>query len=105
MLHSQGHDEQVMLYAFDLIEMHGEDLRREPLEVRKARLASVVARAGHGIRFNEHIEADGPTVFDTPAAPRPRGHRVQAPRSALPLGPLEGLGEDQEPGERRDDAR
>jgi hypothetical protein len=38
-------------------------LRRDPLEVRKARLASVLAKAGPGIRFNEHIDGDGPTVF------------------------------------------
>ena len=31
--------------------------------MRKATLSSVVAKAGAGIRFNEHIEADGPTVF------------------------------------------
>jgi bifunctional non-homologous end joining protein LigD len=41
----------------------GDDLRRDPLEVRKATLASVLAKAGPGIRFNEHIEGDGPTVF------------------------------------------
>jgi bifunctional non-homologous end joining protein LigD len=51
------------LYAFDLIELNGDDLRRDPLEVRKATLASVLAKAGPGIRFNEHIEGDGPTVF------------------------------------------
>jgi len=51
------------LYAFDLIESNGDDLRRDPLEVRKATLASVLARARHGLRLNEHIEADGPTVF------------------------------------------
>src|SRR6201993_4025937 len=51
------------LYAFDLIELNGDDLRRDPLEVRKATLASVLATAGPGIRFNEHIEGDGPTVF------------------------------------------
>jgi ATP dependent DNA ligase domain len=38
-------------------------LRRNPLEVRKATLASIVAKARPGIRFNEHIEGDGPTVF------------------------------------------
>src|SRR6516164_1064479 len=37
--------------------------RHDPLEVRKAALASIVARASPGIRFNEHIEGDGPTVF------------------------------------------
>src|SRR5205809_1172914 len=29
----------------------------------KATLSSVVAKAGPGLRLNEHIEADGPTVF------------------------------------------
>jgi bifunctional non-homologous end joining protein LigD len=53
----------VDLYAFDLIELNGDDLRRDPLEVRKATLASTLAKAGPGIRFNEHIEGDGPTVF------------------------------------------
>jgi bifunctional non-homologous end joining protein LigD len=57
-------DASVFLYAFDLIELNGDDLRRNPLEARKASLAKVVARAGHGIWFNEHIEEeDGETVF------------------------------------------
>ena len=56
-------DDDVFLYAFDLIELNGDDLRRDPLEVRKATLASIVAKASTGIRFNEHIEGDGPTVF------------------------------------------
>jgi ATP-dependent DNA ligase len=46
-----------------LIELNGDDLRRDPLEVRKATLASILAKARPGIRFNEHIEGDGPTVF------------------------------------------
>ena len=57
------HDASVFLYAFDLIELNADDLRRDPLEVRKATLASTLARAGRGIRFNEHIEGDGPIVF------------------------------------------
>src|SRR5262249_1299441 len=55
-------NESIFLYAFDLIELNGEDLRRDPLEVRKATLASIVAKASPGIRFNEHMEGDGPTV-------------------------------------------
>jgi bifunctional non-homologous end joining protein LigD len=53
----------VFLYAFDLIELNGDDLRRDPLEVRKAALRGMLAKAGLGLRFNEHIEGDGPTVF------------------------------------------
>jgi bifunctional non-homologous end joining protein LigD len=57
-------DETVFLYGFDLVELNGEDLRRDPIEVRKATLISVLAKAGAGIRFNEHLEFDdGETVF------------------------------------------
>jgi bifunctional non-homologous end joining protein LigD len=58
------YDATVFLYAFDLIELNSDDLRRNPLEVRKATLASVLAKAGPGIRLNEHIEhEDGEMVF------------------------------------------
>jgi ATP-dependent DNA ligase len=58
------HDATVFLYAFDLIELNGDDLRREPLAVRKSTLASLLARASPGLRFNEHMdEKDGPLVF------------------------------------------
>jgi bifunctional non-homologous end joining protein LigD len=58
------HDAAVFLYAFDLVELDGDDLRRDPLAVRKATLASLLARAAPGLRFNEHLdEADGPLVF------------------------------------------
>jgi bifunctional non-homologous end joining protein LigD len=56
-------DEGVFMYAFDLIELSGEDMRRETLESRKATLDVLLGGARPGIRFNEHIEEDGPTVF------------------------------------------
>jgi bifunctional non-homologous end joining protein LigD len=57
-------DGHVFLFAFDLIELNGDDLRRDPLEVRKATLASVLAKAGPGLRLNEHLEhEDGEIVF------------------------------------------
>ena len=39
-------DSSVFMYAFDLIELNGDDLRREPLEWRKAALERLLARAG-----------------------------------------------------------
>jgi bifunctional non-homologous end joining protein LigD len=49
---------------FDLLELDGRDLRREPLEVRKATLASVLRKAGPGVQLNEHLEhEDGEVVF------------------------------------------
>jgi bifunctional non-homologous end joining protein LigD len=47
------HDESIFLYAFDLIELNGDDLRPDPLEGRKATLEIILAKAGPGIRFNE----------------------------------------------------
>ena len=47
-----------------MIELNGDDLRRDPLQVRKATLASTLTKAGAGIRFNEHLECDdGEIVF------------------------------------------
>src|SRR6266567_6191523 len=56
-------NDRVFLYAFDLIELNGDDLRHDPLEGRKATLEMILAKAGAGIWFNEHIEGDGETVF------------------------------------------
>src|SRR5262245_11417496 len=63
LIRHQRANESIFLYAFDLIELTGDDLRRDPLEVRKAALRGMLAKAGLGLRFNEHIEGDGPTVF------------------------------------------
>src|SRR5690349_6505910 len=50
-------DGRVFLYAFDLLELNGRDMRREPLEVRKRALAAVLLRkAGTGIHFNDHFD-------------------------------------------------
>jgi bifunctional non-homologous end joining protein LigD len=51
------------LYAFDLLELDGVDLRREPIETRKATLASVLRGSGAGLRLNEHFLHAGDVVF------------------------------------------
>jgi bifunctional non-homologous end joining protein LigD len=62
-VHYRYHDESIFLYAFDLIELNGGDLRRDPLERRKATLEIILAKAGAGMQFNEHTDGDGETVF------------------------------------------
>jgi bifunctional non-homologous end joining protein LigD len=52
-----------ILYAFDLIELDGEDLRRRPFLDRKGALAQLLGDLKAGILLNEHIAEDGPTVF------------------------------------------
>jgi ATP-dependent DNA ligase len=55
---------QAFLYAFDLLELNGADLRREPIEVRKATLASILRKSRDGVRLNEHLEhPEGDVVF------------------------------------------
>lgn len=51
------------LFAFDMIELDGDDMRQMPLLTRKSRLLKLVQGAPAGIVFNEHMEGDGPTVF------------------------------------------
>ena len=41
----------------------GQDLRREPLETRKATLASLLRGSLPGLRLNEHLVHDGESVF------------------------------------------
>jgi bifunctional non-homologous end joining protein LigD len=51
------------LYAFNLLELDGTDMRREPWDVR-ATLASLLRNVPRGIRLSEHIDGtDGETVF------------------------------------------
>jgi bifunctional non-homologous end joining protein LigD len=52
-----------ILYAFDLIEHDGEDLRNLPFLDRKAALARLLRKTKVGILLNEHIAENGPTVF------------------------------------------
>jgi ATP-dependent DNA ligase len=61
-LRRRGAGEIAVLYAFDLIELDGDDLRSLPIETRKATLASLLRKPG-ALRLSEHIAADGPEVF------------------------------------------
>ena len=62
-LHSKANDDAVFLYAFDILELDGIDLRPTPLEYRKKRLRSLLGNRRSGIVFNEHIEGDGTDIF------------------------------------------
>jgi bifunctional non-homologous end joining protein LigD len=56
-------DHSVLLFAFDLLELDGQDLRREPFETRKATLASLLRGSMPGLRLNEHLTPPGDVVF------------------------------------------
>lgn len=54
---------RVFLYAFDLLELDGRDLRREPIEMRKAELSRLLRKVKPGLRLSEHIERDGAIIY------------------------------------------
>lgn len=55
---------EIVMYAFDLLYLDGNDLRNRPLEERKALLERVLRDADRSIRFCEAIEGDGSAIFD-----------------------------------------
>ena len=56
-------DHAVTLCAFDLLELDGEDLRRTPIELRKATLKSLLRRTHSGVALISIFAADGDTVY------------------------------------------
>jgi bifunctional non-homologous end joining protein LigD len=52
-----------ILCAFDLIEVNGEDIRREMIEDRKRRLAGLLRLQHEGIAINEHFGGEGAVIF------------------------------------------
>jgi bifunctional non-homologous end joining protein LigD len=63
-LHSRKHDDEVQLYAFDVLALDGEDLRKFPLHLRKTNLARLLARRPEGIFVSDFEQgAIGPDLF------------------------------------------
>ncbi len=63
-LHSRKHDHEVQLYAFDILALDGDDLRRLPLSMRKTNLARLLARRPDGIFVAPFEQGEiGPDLF------------------------------------------
>ena len=62
-LRRRQHDHAVFLYAFDVLELDGNDLRRAPVEERKRALERLLRQAKPGLKLNEHIDEPGEIVF------------------------------------------
>jgi bifunctional non-homologous end joining protein LigD len=64
-LHSRRHDDEVQLYAFDILALDGEDLRPLPLSLRKTNLARLLARRPEGIFGAPYEQGEiGPDLFN-----------------------------------------
>ena len=69
-------------------------MRREPIEVRKATLASILRKSRPGVRLNEHLQhPDGALVFAHACNGR-GGYRVETARLALSFRSVAGLAPD-----------
>jgi len=67
LLRGRQRDDRAFLCAFDLIELAGDDRRRDPLEQRKFELSRLLADASPGLVLNNWIDGDkfdGTTVFE-----------------------------------------
>jgi hypothetical protein len=95
-LWNRTHDHEVKLFAFDLLELDGEDYRRKPLTERKKMLFKLLRRAWRGIEYVEHLEGDGSVIFEHACKARAGRHRLQAGRPTLPARPVKKLGQSQE---------
>jgi ATP-dependent DNA ligase len=63
-LYSHKHDDEVQLYAFDVLAMDGDDLRRLPLTMRKTNLARLLTRRPDGIFVAPFEQGEiGPDLF------------------------------------------
>lgn len=90
----------VVFYAFDLLSAAGYDVRSQPLRARKELLSRFTPRRGP-VRFSDHIEGDGPALFDAASRNQLEGivakradskyeagrrsknwHKIKVPRSA-----------------------
>src|SRR5206468_4118264 len=63
-LMSRKHNDDVQLYAFDILSLGGDDLRSLPLSLRKTNLARLLARRPDGIFVSDFEQGEiGPDLF------------------------------------------
>jgi bifunctional non-homologous end joining protein LigD len=62
--YSGKHNDEVQLYAFDILALDGDDLRKLPLHLRKNNLARLLARRADGIHLAPFEQGEiGPDLF------------------------------------------
>jgi bifunctional non-homologous end joining protein LigD len=63
LIRGHGSNARAIFCAFDLLEVNGEDIRREPIEDRKRRLAGLLRLPHDGIALNEAFGGDGAVIY------------------------------------------
>ena len=60
----KGAPHTISYFAFDLLELDGEDLTSRPLTERKAKLKTLLSRADSLLRYSDHIVGDGEKLLN-----------------------------------------
>ncbi|MDQ0302658.1 DNA ligase D [Ancylobacter polymorphus] len=60
---AEGRTDRFVYYAFDLLHLDGRDLTGDPLRRRKEMLEQLLAEAGDGLRYSEHLAEDGDAML------------------------------------------
>ena len=63
LIRGHGTNARAVLCAFDLLGVNGEDIRAEPIEDRKRRLAGLLRLQHDGIALNEQFKGDGTMIY------------------------------------------
>ena len=56
----------LVYFAFDLLEIEGDNLMALPLSERKSRLASLLTKPPNGLKFSDHEGGDGEAFAEQP---------------------------------------
>jgi bifunctional non-homologous end joining protein LigD len=96
--HSRKHNDEVQFYAFDILAVGGEDLRKMPLSMRKTSLARLLAGRVDGIFLSDFEQVEiGPDLFRHACLMGLEGSRLETPREYLSRWPVPSLDQGQEP--------
>src|SRR5271166_6425202 len=104
LLRYRRQDHAVTLCAFDLLELDGVDLRREPIELRKRTLQRLLRHEHGGIAFNRHFDVEGAIVYRHACALGCEGIVSKRLGSPYRPGRVDHWLKDQEPGRARREA-
>ena len=63
LIRHKRYGDAAVLWAFDLIELDGDDLRRSSIKYRKRKLGKLLRAPHLGIVLNEHYEGNGEIIF------------------------------------------
>ncbi|MCA1827870.1 MAG: DNA ligase D [Myxococcales bacterium] len=82
----QGRDEDAVLFAFDVLRLDGEDLRRRPLQERRDLLHSLLSNAPPELRIAEEVPGAIPEALEAMRARGLEGLILKAPGSLYEKG-------------------